>query len=240
MKTGFCSRDTAKFTAVFLVILAVMMLALPAQKAEASVVAELPDEPMNSFEARLEQYEFKSYDEIIGLLEGDEAYALVKVLGKDEEVLLLAETMYETEEGQIYATQATPYTMKSTGKVTADSLLFSDGPDTPIALDENGIICCASPTSIEKQCYGENGSPNKGLMLLEYIYVLQYDKNGNPAAVSGFFRTTNNLVNDDRTDIEDNDLAAFEQARSDYDAAEPIVFTAASAVSLGTNGNSQK
>ena len=85
---------------------------------------EVGDYPSNALEEREGKTVFDSYDEIIGLLQGDEGYALVKVKGYDGEVLLVAESVYDDLLGHMATVECTPYTIKADGKATADSLLL--------------------------------------------------------------------------------------------------------------------
>ena len=181
------------------------------------------DYPSNGFENRIGQTSFESYDEIIGLLDG-EAYALVKVKGYDEEVLLVAELTYEDQDG-LATTECTPYTMKSTGSITADSLIVSGGTANPLKMDADGVIYAASHSSVGKYCYGENGTPNKAIMMLSSVYADTFDDNGDPATVSGFVRTQNDLINDDMKQIEENQVDVYNQIFDDYNNAKVITFT---------------
>ena len=181
--------------------------------------------PSNEFENRVGKTSFSSYDEIIGLLEGDEAYALVNVKGYDGEVLLVTEYTYDDLLGHIATTECTPYTMKSSGEVTADSLILSGGTANPVALDKDGVFFAVSHTSVEKSCYGDNGTDNKAIMIMASVYAIEFDDNGMPKTVSGFTRTKNSVVDDDSVFLEGNEVDLLDKLFAEYEKTEPISFT---------------
>ena len=194
---------------------------------EAEIVGDedMGDYPSNEFEERTGKTSFASYDEIIGLLEGDEAYALVNIMGYEGEVLLITEYTYDDLLGHIATTECTPYTMKSSGKCTADSLLYSGGTATPVAMDSQGAVFTVTHTSVEKSCYGDNGTDDASLMVLAYVYADELDDNGTPKTVSGFVRTKNSLVEDDSVFLEGNEVDIFDKLYAEYVKTEPISFT---------------
>ena len=182
-------------------------------------------EPSNSFEERVGKTTFESYDEIIGLLEGDEAYAYATVKGYDGEVLFVATETFDDLLGHFAATEVTPYTVKADG-ATADSILFSSSTSTPVAIDEEGVIYTASHRSVEKSCYGDNGTDTPAVMILATVQATELDENGNPKTVTGFVRTKNSLVEDDTTDIAADDIATYDQMFNDYyEKAQVLSFT---------------
>ena len=183
------------------------------------------DYPSNNFEDRVGKTSFSSYDEIIGLLEGDEAYALVNVKGYDGKVLLVAAYTYDDLLGHIATTECTPYTVKSNGTCTADSVLFSGGTATPVAIDDQGAFFTATHTSVEKSCYGENGTDNASIMVLAYVSTEELDDNGDPKSVSGFTRTKNSLVDDDSVFLNGDEIDVYKKLFAEYEKAEPISFT---------------
>lgn len=183
------------------------------------------DYPSNNFEDRVGKTSFSSYDEIIELLEGDEAYALVNVKGYDGKVLLVAEYTYDDLLGHIATTECTPYTVKSNGTCTADSVLFSGGTATPVAIDDQGAFFTATHTSVEKSCYGENGTDNASIMVLAYVSTEELDDNGDPKSVSGFTRTKNSLVDDDSVFLNGDEIDVYKNLFAEYEKAEPISFT---------------
>lgn len=185
------------------------------------------DVPSNDFEVRIGKTSFSSYDEIINLLEGEEGYAFVNVKGYDGQVLLLATYNYDDLLGHFATTECTAYTMKANGTVTADTALFTGGSVTPVAIDADGVIYTATHMSVDKYCYGDNGTEDAGLMCLATVSTEEYDDNGDPKKVAGFVRKNNSLINDDIQDIAEDDVATYKQLFDDYYAAEVINFTRA-------------
>ena len=194
-----------------------------AEAVEGDMGAE--DYPSNNLEERVGKTSFDSYDEIIGLLEGDEAYALVDIKGYDGQVLLVAESAYDDQLGHMATTECTPYTMKANGKVTADSLLFTGGTATPVAIDKEGNVFTATHQSIDKQCYGENGSDNNAMMMMASVSASELDDKGMPKSVSGFKRTKNSVIDDDSVFLDENDTELWKQLWAEYEKAEPVNFT---------------
>ena len=185
------------------------------------------DAPSSAVEERVGKTSFDSYDEIIGLLEGDEAYALVDVKGYDGQVLLITDSTYDNLDGNRATIEATPYTLKSNGKVTADSALFSGGTATPLAIDDEGEILLATHHTFEKDCYGTNGTDDTALMVMTYIYVDTFDEEGRPATVGGFVRTENTVIDNDGTEVDSTDVELFDKMYEDYGKAHIINFTVA-------------
>ena len=183
------------------------------------------DYPSNAFEERTGKTLFDSYDEIIGLLEGAEAYALVDIKGYDGQVLLVAESVYDDLLGHMATVECTPYTIKADGKATADSLLVSGGTATPLAMDKEGCVFTATHQNIDKQCYGDNGTANHSMMILTSVYADELDDNGVPKNVSGFKRTKNSLVDDDNEFLKGDEIELWTQLWKEYEKAEPISFT---------------
>lgn len=181
--------------------------------------------PANDFEARVGKTEFESYDEIIGLLEGDEAYTYANVKGYDGQVLLITSATYDNLDGNFATTECTFYSMKPNGTCTADSMLFSGGTANPLAIDEEGIIYAVTHSSVEKDCYGENGTDSPALMVLAYAYIDEYDDNGNAKTVSGFIRTENTVVDNEGEEIAADDVEAFDKLMADYGKTSVIGFT---------------
>ena len=183
------------------------------------------DYPSNALEERVGKTSFDSYDEIIGLLEGDEAYALVDIKGYDGKVLLVAESVYDDLLGHMATTECTPYTIKADGKVSADSLLVSGGTATPLAMDKEGCVFTATHQNVDKQCYGENGTENNAVMVMATIYTDELDDNGTPKSVSGFTRTKNSVIDDDSVFLNGDEIELWTQLWKEYEKAEPISFT---------------
>lgn len=186
---------------------------------------EVGDYPFNEFEERVGKTSFESYDEIVGLLEGDEAYAYVNVLGYDGQVLMISEFAYDNGDGNMASVEATIYSKKSDGRCTADSIVYTGGTATPIAIDDDGVIITATHLSVEKQCYGDNGTDEPAIMYLESISAESFDDDGNFVDISGFLRTDNTLIDDEITDIASDDVAAIDAAFADYYNAHVVNFT---------------
>ena len=182
--------------------------------------------PSNFLEERCGRTSFDSYDEIIGLLKGEEGYAKAKVLGSDEEVLFISDSIYDYLEGSFVAMNADVYSKKSDGKITSDGLSGSDSTATPIAIAKDGCIMIATHTSMEKLCYGENGTPNKGIMAMEYVYKNYGDaENNEPDTYGGFIREKNTVLDNDGVEIAEDDSAAFDSAYDEYFEATKLSFT---------------
>lgn len=182
------------------------------------------DYPSNELEVRVNKTSFDSYDEIIGLLEGEEAYALVDIKGYDGKVLLVSEFVYDDLLGHMATTECTPYTVKSDGKVSADSILFTGGTATPIAIDKEGNIYTATHMSIDKHCYGANGTDNNSIMIMTSISAEELDDNGMPKSVSGFTRSNNSVVDDDCVFLTGDEVELWTQLWDEYGKAEPVSF----------------
>ena len=183
------------------------------------------DYPSNALEERVGKYYFDSYDEIIGLLEGDEAYALVDMKGYDGKVLLVADSVYDDLLGHMATIECTPYTIKADGKVSADSILVSGGTATPLAMDKEGCVLTATHQNVDKQCYGENGTDNNAIIVMSTIYAEELDDNGTPKSVSGFTRTKNSVIDDDSVFLNGDEIELWKQLWDEYEKAEPISFT---------------
>lgn len=197
-----------------------------AQQAKAGIPADA-FVPSNSFEERVGRDKFESYDEIIGLLKAPESYAFVEIKGSDEPILLVASDTFGGKElGYRGALQASPYIKMADGKYHAGSDLFTISTSTPLAVSSDGIIYCATHDTMCAMCIGENGTPNKGIMCMKYVYV-EYDEKGEPAKAGGFIRTENTVINNDGKQIESTDIEAFEQAFREYEKCTVIDFTVA-------------
>ena len=183
------------------------------------------DYPSNALEERVGKYYFDSYDEIIGLLEGDEAYALVDMKGYDGKVLLVADSVYDDLLGHMATIECTPYTIKADGRVSADSILVSGGTATPLAMDKEGCVLTATHQNVDKQCYGENGTDNNAIIVMSTIYAEELDDNGTPKSVSGFTRTKNSVIDDDSVFLNGDEIELWKQLWDEYEKAEPISFT---------------
>lgn len=185
-----------------------------------------PDAPANRFEERVEKNTFESYDEIIGLLEGSEAYAYASVKGYDGEVLFVSTETFDDMLGHYASTEATLYTAKA-GGITSDGTVFSSSSSTPVAIDKEGVICTASHRSVEKRCYVDNGTNTPVLTILATVQAERLDDNYQPQNISGFMRTQNPLIDDDCINIPADDLETYNRMFDDYQNARVLNFTRA-------------
>lgn len=183
------------------------------------------DYPSNAFEERVGKTAFESYDEIISLLQPEEAYAYVKIKGYDSEVLLVASGAYDNLDGNMAVIDAVPYTKKADGLYTADSMFYSGGTATPLAIDDEGLLYCATHHEVQKLCYGENGTDIPSIMVMESVYVDSFDDEGMPKTVGGFIRVDNTVIDNDGTEVTPDDVAMFDKMYEDYNNAHVINFT---------------
>lgn len=176
----------------------------------------------------VEQKEYESYDEIIGLLNENEAYSLVNVKGYDGKVLLVSSGTFDNGDGKTMAAiDAVVYTMKSNGTVTSDMELSSPGTAYPLSIDKDGLLYCYGPDSVQKLCYGENGTSDVAIMIMTYISVIEDDEEGRPSKVSGFYRNPSitSIIDNDSTEYAEDDIDAFDKAFKDFENANVINFT---------------
>lgn len=187
----------------------------------------LENYPINDFEARVGKTEFDSYDEIISLLSNGEAYSLVKMSGYDGDVLLVASGAYDNWDGNMAAIDATAYTVKASGKVSGDSVMSCGGTAYPLAIDDKGLIYCCGHHEVTAYSYGANGTDNPGLMIMKTISVSEFDENGDPKTVIGFYRDPSNIsvIDDDTTDYAENDVEALNEAFEEYEKTTVVNFT---------------
>lgn len=180
--------------------------------------------PSNEFEERVGKYSFDSYDEIVGLLEGEEAYAYVDVLGSDEPILLVTSYTFDNLDGNRAAIDATPYLKYPDGKYKAGSVMASGSTATPLALSDDGCIFIATHSTIEKDCLGDNGTDIPGIMVLKYAYV-SYDDDLKPETYGGFLREENTVINNDGVQIAADDSKPYKDLFAEYETAQVINFT---------------
>lgn len=188
---------------------------------------EMGDYPSNAMEERTGKTQFSSYDEVISLLEGDEAYALVKIKGYDGDVLLVTDGVYDNLDGNMATIQAVPYTMKSTGFVTADSSFTSGGTAYPISIGEDGLVYLYGNHSIETECYGSNGTDDVGIMVMNTLSITEFDANGEASKVCGFHRDPEitNILENESVDYDENDVDAFYAELEKFENTTPVNFT---------------
>lgn len=185
---------------------------------------EVVDEPSNNFEERVGKTKFESYDEIIGLLAGEEAYAYVTIKGYDGQVLLVADSVYDDQLGDMATTECSLYTMKDGIGCTYDGVVYTDGTGTPIAINDAGEIFAVTHTEVSKSCYGENGTGIPGFMYLYCVSAYSLDDNGVPESVFGFYRE-NNTVFEELIDVEATDVALYQQLYDEYFDSNVVSFT---------------
>jgi len=180
----------------------------------------------NAMEARAGKTSFESYDEIISLLIPTEAYALVKIKGYDGEVLMITDGVFDNCDGEnMAAIDATLYTKKTNGEVTADTLIYTQGTAYPISVDKNGLIYCFGHHSIEESCYADNGTDDHALMIMKYIEVTEFDNEGYPTRVMGFYRDPDGFALDSY-EYEETDVDSFNKAFDEFAESTPVNFTA--------------
>lgn len=180
--------------------------------------------PANEFEERVGKYSFESYDEIIGLLEGQEAYAYVDIFGAEDPILLVTSYTFDNLDGNRAAIDATPYIQYADGSVKAGSVFASGSTATPLALSKDGCIFIATHSSIEKDCLGENGTDTPSIMVLKYAYV-SYGDDLKPETYGGFLRETNTVIDNDGVDIAEDDDKPYREMFDEYETAQVINFT---------------
>lgn len=177
--------------------------------------------PSNSFEEEVGRDTFDSYDEIISMLPSGMGYAYAEILGAEEPVLIVAtEGMYDYENGNMAAIEATPYLKKSDGRVTSGSLLSSGGTAYPIAILD-GVIYCGSNHSMSGLSISSDYE-DPGIMSMFYLYE-EFDTDAN-VTYGGFIRDTNSLMTDGEDVAEDDDKPLADSYKA-YEKAEPIYFT---------------
>lgn len=201
----------------------------PTEPAEAEDM-EIEEYPANAFEARVNQFSFDSYDEIVGMLEGKEAYAYIDMMGADEKVLIVADEAYNLGDGETMAAkEATPYIKNAEGKYVAGSLMPADDESFPLKVNEDGVVLVARcwPPSIEGMVLGENGTEVKGIMDLFSIIDEMPQDDSESDHYLGFIRDKNTVVDNDGEKVDTDDPALFEEKMAEYEALSAINFTVA-------------
>ena len=187
----------------------------------------LGDYPSNEFEERVNKFSFDSYDEIIDLLEGGEAYAYVDLLGYDEPVLLVTSYTFDNLDGNRAAIDATPYFKYPDGYVKAGSILVSGSTATPLAMADDGCIVVATHNTVQKFCVGENGTDIPGLMVMKYVYATYDPDTLEVESYGGFVRDKNTVIDNDGVEIASDDEKAYKDAFAEYEECKVIGFTVA-------------
>lgn len=177
--------------------------------------------PSNELEAELGRDTFESYDEIISLLKPGMSYGYAEILGADEPVLIVnMSDVYDNEDGNKVAIDATPYIKKGDGSVYAGSVLVSEGTAYPISVLD-GIIYTGGGHFVEGSCI-TNNVETPGIMNIFNLYE-EYDDEGN-VSYGGFIRDTNDVMQDG-AEVAADDNKPLADAFSAYEKAEPVIFT---------------
>lgn len=191
------------------------------EKATKEVIEDYPD---NEFEARVNKFSFDSYDEIVGLLEGSEGYAYIKMMGSDEDILLVADEVFDLEDGETMAAICvTPYIKDAEGKYVGGSLMPGDDNDFPLKVNNDGIVFVVRNNglnSIEGMALGSNGTGVMGIM--DMFSVMNSENH-----FIGFSRTENTVVDNDGEQIDTDDPTFYNEKMAEYMSLKPINFTAA-------------
>lgn len=174
--------------------------------------------PSNFLEAKFERDIFESFDEIISLLDKGNGYAIVKVNGLDEEVLLITEGVYDNGDGNMASIDASVYRY-SDGSVINIGNVISDGTAYPISLDKDGRIYSGGHHQVSVDVISEE---TKAIMSQIYAYE-SFDENQN-VTYGGFVRE-NNKVYENGVEIAEGDSSVLEQCFKDYEEATPVNYT---------------
>lgn len=173
--------------------------------------------PANFLEANVQKDIFESYDEIISLLDKGNAYAIVKVYGLDEDVLMITEGTYDYGDGNMAAIDASLY-RNDNGQVKNIGNVFSSGTAYPISLDKDGRIYSGGNHEVSVEVISEE---TQAVMSQIYAYET-FDENEN-TTYGGFVRA-DNKVYEDGADIGFDDPSVLEKCYEDYAKTEPVSF----------------
>ena len=174
--------------------------------------------PANFLEARLQKDIFESFDEIIGALDKGNAYAIVKVNGLDEDVLMITESTYDNLDGNMVTIDASVY-RNDNGKVINIGNVISSGTAYPISLDADGRIYTGGNHDVSINVIADE---TKGIMSYMYAYE-SFDEDQN-VTYGGFVRSNNNVYEEGK-DIAKDDPSVLNQWYKDYAETKPINFT---------------
>ena len=178
--------------------------------------------PNNSFEEAVNKVEFDSYDEIVSELPVGYGYAYVDILGADEPILVIADTTYDDGNGNQVTTTAYPYLLNTAGKYICGSLFPSGDKSYPVALTEDGLVITVGDYDVTAYCLCRDYT-DQAVMAMYAAYE-EFDSDGN-ARYGGFVRTENTLIDNDGTEITEDDEATYLELYNRYSSAEPIIFT---------------
>lgn len=172
---------------------------------------------LSSFvEEEAKKNSFADYDELISYLKPGQAYAYVDVYGLDKKALFITEGVYDNGGGKMATIEAYVYN-EHNGKITYDTICYSDGTARPLAV-KDGIIYCAAQHSMSAYFYSEE---TEGIMCKMYVSE-EFDTEGN-STYSGFYRETNSFDDDNEKQIETEE--EFTKCYNEYFDATPIEFT---------------
>lgn len=185
---------------------------------------EYPDSAPNNMEERTGRSEFESFDEIIGLLEPGEAYANTKVIGYNGEVLLVADQVYEAEDGSgIAAKSATAYTKKSNGKITCDGSIGWDADICHyIRIDDQGTLFFRTDSEADEYAYAEAVYGEQTIAEMKFVSEF-----GEPYVGFGYYRIPDSeelFHNDTVKYSEEEHMDELNAMYDDYDKCTLINF----------------
>lgn len=174
--------------------------------------------PANFLEEKLQKDTFSSYDEIIAGLDKDNAYAIIKVYGLDEDLLIIAEGAYDNLDSNMASIEGSIY-RNDNGVVKNIGNVFSSGTAYPVSLDSDGCIYTGGNHEVNVSCVSEETT---GIMNLIYAYET-FDSQGN-ATYGGFIRSSNQLFGDEK-EIAEDDSSVLPELYEKYNKTTPINFT---------------
>ena len=174
--------------------------------------------PANFLEANITRDTFESFDEIISLLDKGNAYAIVKVYGLDEDLLVIAEGAYDNLDGNMASIEASVY-RNDNGTVRNVGNVYSNGTAYPISLDSEGRIYSGGNHEVSISAISEETG---AIMSMVYAYET-FDENQN-VTYGGFVRE-NNKVYVDGVQIAEDDPSVLEKCYKEYGEATPINYT---------------
>lgn len=173
--------------------------------------------PSNFLEEKLEKDSFSSFDEIISELDKDNAYAIVKVFGLDEDVLIITNATYDN--GGIMASIDGSVYRNDNGSVTCIGNVFSSGTAYPISIDKDGMIYSGGNHEVNVSCISQE---TNAIMNMIYAYET-FDEDQN-VTYGGFVRSTNNVY-EDGEEIDENDSSVLQELYKKYGETTPINYT---------------
>lgn len=179
---------------------------------------EEPFMPANFLETKLQRDTFDSFDEIISLLEKGNAYAITKIYGYDDDVLLIAEGAYDNLDGNMASIEGSVY-INDNGTVKNVGNIYSMGTAYPISLDADNKVYCGGNHEINVIALSKEFN---SVMNMTYAYE-SFDEKGN-ASYGGFIRSTNSVY-EDGENIDEKDSSKLEGLYKNYSETTPINYT---------------